>query len=105
MATFTVELRNRNSTIEVSGDEPILDAAERAGLTLPYGCRYGACITCTARLLDGDVDQSAGTALRPAHKARGYVLLCIARPRSDCILKVGAECQQDLFTHPFKNRR
>lgn len=106
MAVYRVEVRNRDRrAVEVSGDEALLDALEAAGLRLPYGCRYGACITCAARLLDGDVDQSAGTALRSAHKAQGYVLLCIARPRSDCVLEVGAEIQQDLFTNPFKNRR
>lgn len=106
MAIYRVEVRNRDRrVVEVSGEEPLLDALEAAGLRLPYGCRYGACITCAARLLDGTVDQSEGTALKPAQKAKGYVLLCIARPRSDCVIEVGAECQKGLFTNPFKNRR
>lgn len=102
MTTFTVELRNRNSTIEVASDEPILDAAESAGVTLPYGCRAGHCISCAARLVQGDVEQSKGVALTPAQEAQGYVLLCIATPRSECVVDVGAGVQRDLFVNPFK---
>ncbi|HHP7238995.1 2Fe-2S iron-sulfur cluster-binding protein [Longibacter sp.] len=103
MATYRIEVRNRDGrVVEVSGEESLLDALETAGLRLPYGCRHGACITCAARLLDGTVDQSDGKALKPAHKAAGYVLLCIARPRSDCVFEVGAACQRELFTNPFK---
>lgn len=102
--TFTIEVRNRNRTIEVSGDEPILDAAEAAGLTLPYGCRAGHCISCAARLIEGRVEQSEGVALTPAQEAQGYVLLCMASPRSDCVVEVGARVQQELFVNPFKQR-
>ena len=103
MATYRIEVRNRDRrVVEVSGEEPLLNTLEAAGLRLPYGCRHGACITCAARLLNGTVDQSDGKALKPAQKAAGYVLLCIARPRSDCVIEVGAVCQEKLFTNPFK---
>ncbi len=102
MATHRIEVRNRDRcVVQVSGEDPLLDALEAAGLCLPYGCRHGACITCAARLLDGTVDQSKGKALKPAQEAAGYVLLCIARPRSDCVIEVGAGCQEALFTNPF----
>lgn len=100
--SFTVTLRNRNCTFTVAGDEFILEAAERAGITLPYGCRAGHCITCAARLVAGDVDQSEGDALRPYQNDGGYVLLCVAYPRADCVFDVGAESQAGLFSNPFK---
>ena len=95
LRTFTIELRNRNSTIEVASDERILDAAEAAGVTLPYGCRAGHCISCAARLVEGDVEQSEGVALTPAQ----------ATPRSDCVVEVGAGAQRELFANPFKERK
>ncbi|MGQ4649252.1 2Fe-2S iron-sulfur cluster-binding protein [Lyngbya aestuarii] len=103
MKTYKVELVNRHHTVvEVASNQYILDAVEAAGLRLPVGCRYGVCITCAARLLEGEVDQSQGTVLKSAQKARGYVLLCIAYPRSDCRFEVGVESQDGLYRNPFK---
>lgn len=106
MKTYQVRLVNRdNRVVTVAENETILEAVEEAGITLPYGCRFGACVTCAARLLEGEVDQSEGVALKPAQEAMGYVLLCIATPRSDCVFEVGVECQDDLYINPFKGRR
>ncbi|HET7322759.1 MAG TPA: 2Fe-2S iron-sulfur cluster-binding protein [Halococcus sp.] len=90
-------------TIEVDADETVIDAAERTELGLPYGCLYGACGTCTGRLLDGDlVHIERARALKPHHRKAGYVLLCVAEPRSDCCIEVGAEIQADLVPNPWK---
>jgi stearoyl-CoA 9-desaturase NADPH oxidoreductase len=37
------------------GGQPILEAGEKAGATLPYGCRMGICHTCVGRLRAGQV--------------------------------------------------
>lgn len=106
MKIYQIELINRNHTIlEVAENQYILDAVEATGLRLPVGCRYGACITCAARLIEGEVDQSQGVALKPVQEAMGYVLLCIAYPRSDCKFEVGVECQDKLYRNPFKQGR
>lgn len=103
---FTVTLRNRdNHRIEVYDDENILDAAEEQDEVLPYGCRYGGCVTCAAKLIVGEVDQSEGVALKPDQIADGYVLLCVARPQSDCTIDVGVESHDTLYRNPFKNPR
>src|SRR5690242_17670959 len=76
--SYQVTLVNReNRAVTVAENETILEAVEDAGITLPYGCRFGACVTCAARLLEGEVDQSEGVALKPAQEAMGYVLLCV----------------------------
>lgn len=106
MAAHQITLVNRgHATVTVDESEILLDALEDAGYRLPYGCRFGACVTCAARLREGRVDQSKGVALKPAQEAMGYVLLCIARPLSDCVFEVGVECQDDLYINPFKGRR
>ena len=106
MAVHRVELVNRNHfVVEVAEHQPILAAVETAGLRLPVGCRYGGCITCAARLLQGKVNQSQAIALKPTQVAAGYVLLCVAYPRSNCQFEVGVESQADLYINPFKGRR
>ncbi|MUG97657.1 2Fe-2S iron-sulfur cluster binding domain-containing protein [Scytonema sp. UIC 10036] len=106
MKAYKITLVNRNNfTLEVTGDRYILDAVEAAGLRLPVGCRYGACITCAARLIEGEVEQCQAIALKPAQEAMGYVLLCIAYPRSDCKFEVGVESQYKLYVNPFKGFR
>ena len=37
------------------GEQPILVAGERAGATLPHGCRMGICHSCVGRLRSGQV--------------------------------------------------
>ena len=40
-------------------DETVLQAAMRADLMIPYGCRNGACGTCKGKIIAGDVDYGA----------------------------------------------
>lgn len=101
---FTITLANRDGqSFEVQGDTPLLDTLEQHGVSLPYGCRYGGCISCAAKLLDGEVDQSEGVALNGRQLRQGYVLLCVARPLSDCTLDVGVESHDKLYRNPFQS--
>ena len=100
--TVTITLANRNgATYAVDPRRPLLDALEAHGLSLPYGCRYGGCISCAAKLLVGEVTQKAAVALNNKQLADGYVLLCVARPVGDCTLNVGVESHDTLYRNPF----
>jgi hypothetical protein len=66
-------------------------------MSLPYGCRYGGCISCAAKLLLGEIDQRTAVALNGRQLADGYVLLCVARPLTNCIFDVGVESHDKLF--------
>ena len=69
-----ITLANRGGlSYEVDDGSPLLDALEGHGVSLPYGCRYGGCISCAAKLLDGEVDQSEGVALNGRQVRDGYV--------------------------------
>lgn len=106
MGTYNVCVRNRGGrVVEVSDDNFLLGELEDAGVVLPYGCRFGACLTCAASLVEGQVDHSKGRAfaLRPAQQQEGYVLLCVARPITDCVIDVGT--QPKLYVNPFKYPR
>lgn len=94
-------LNREGRRVAVREDETILDACNAAGIVLPVGCRYGGCITCAAKRLAGKVVQPGATALNGRQSRAGYVLLCVARPRSDCTLLVGVESHGELYRNPF----
>jgi|TARA_B100001093_G_scaffold479787_1_gene509092 ferredoxin len=99
-----VTLKNReNRTLEVAENEPILDVFESAGFILPVACRYGGCITCAAKMISGSVRQPKGTAVNKRQSRDGYVLLCVARPKEDCIFDVGVESHTTLYQNPFSS--
>lgn len=73
-------------TIDVAEDEYILEAAEDAGLNLPYDCRSGTCTTCMQMCLEGEVDQEMAFALDDEDAEKGYRLICIGSPLSEVVL-------------------
>jgi ferredoxin len=102
MEEVTITLANQGgASYRVRRGKPLLDALEAHGVSLPYGCRYGGCISCAAKLLAGEIDQRAGVALNGRQLADGYVLLCVARALSDCTLDVGVESHDKLYRNPF----
>ena len=104
MKTYQVELQNAGITLDVAEDQPIYKAALDAGVQLPIGCDYGGCITCAAKLLEGSVRQPGASALNKRQSKAGYVLLCVARPKSDCVIAVGVESHGELYENPFTGK-
>lgn len=102
MSTHTVTITNRqNARYEVSSHASLLDSLRAQGVDLPYGCQYGGCITCAAKLTSGEVDQKRQVALNNRQLAQGYVILCVARPKSDLTLEIGVESHDRLYRNPF----
>jgi CDP-4-dehydro-6-deoxyglucose reductase, E3 len=87
--TFNITLKPAERQFGVEADEPILAAAIRQGIGLPYGCRDGACGSCKSRLLEGRVVHGAHQlkALSLAEAQAGFILTCCARPQSDCVVE------------------
>jgi len=90
MATYTIQIQN-GSSFPCSEDTYILDAADETGIELPYSCRAGACSTCAAQLLAGSVDQADQSFLDDGQIEKGYTLLYVSYPLSDCTIRAGVE--------------
>ena len=74
MAIKLITIINReNKTFEVSDRKPLLQELREKGVDLPYGCEYGGCITCAAKLIDGEVDQRSQVALNNRQINNGYI--------------------------------
>jgi ring-1,2-phenylacetyl-CoA epoxidase subunit PaaE len=81
MATISVVMDGRRRSFPMAqSDVSVLDAAERAGLELPFSCRSGICATCRARITDGAAVMTHNIALEPWETEAGFVLCCQARP-------------------------
>lgn len=72
--------------IPVAEGEAIIDAAIRAGRSLPFSCRGGMCCTCRAKLVEGKVKMAVNYSLEPWETEAGYVLTCQSHPLTDRVV-------------------
>jgi ring-1,2-phenylacetyl-CoA epoxidase subunit PaaE len=79
--SFVMDGRRRSFTMRTN-DESILDAADRAGIELPFSCKAGVCATCRTKLVKGKVDLMENSALEDWELEQGFILACQARART-----------------------
>lgn len=60
----------------------VLDAAQRAGVDIPFSCKGGMCCTCRAHVSEGNAEMEVNYALEPGEVENGFVLTCQAVPTS-----------------------
>ena len=81
LATVTVVLHGRTTTVEVDPDgASVLDQVLAVRADAPYACKGGVCGTCRARCVFGAVEMDVNYALEPDELAAGVVLTCQAHP-------------------------
>ena len=88
-AVFQARLEPGGHLFCAAADEPLLQAAESAGLVIPSSCRNGTCRTCLCRLREGRVRfRVEWPGLSAEEKAEGYILACVACAATDVVLEL-----------------
>lgn len=77
--------------LEVPEDRYIMWEAEDQGYDLPYACRMGCCTACAVKVKEGSVYQPQALGVSEELKQRGFALMCVSFPTSDCVLETVAE--------------
>ena len=73
--------------VRVPVDQPLMAGARAAGIELPSSCRNGTCRSCMCRLVGGDITYCIEwPGLSADEKREGWILPCVAHPRSDVVI-------------------
>ncbi len=81
-----IKIYSENHEITVEPDEVVLQSAMRAGLDPPFSCQIGACATCRALLISGQVEMECSDALTDEEVKSGFILTCQAHPLTDDVV-------------------
>ena len=91
MRIMTAQVRIQPSGHEffVEGNDTLLEAALRSGLSLNYGCSNGNCGQCKAKLLSGQVQKTRhyDYVLSESEKNAGIVLMCCNTSVIDLVIE------------------
>lgn len=81
----TVTFAKSGKSVVADAATSLMDAGERAGVRMPFGCRMGICRTCVVDLADGHVrDLRTGVEHEPGTR----VQTCISAASGDCVLVI-----------------
>lgn len=90
MTDYTVEFVGTGESVTVSDKQTILSRCIEEGIAQEYSCRVGMCLACSAKIVEGEVEQSVAVARGlTEEEAEEYALTCMARPLSDLTLDRG----------------
>lgn len=100
---YRIQVAETQQAFFVERGETLLQAAQRAGVSLPHDCTLGGCGTCRIRLLEGQVrydEEPFG--LAPDEAAAGYALACQAQPLGDLVVSTARD--DEACAEPARHR-
>ena len=87
--SFNVSVLPSGRSFSANADEPLLAAAIRQGIGLPYGCKDGACGSCKCKKIEGAVVHGTHQlkALSAEEEANGFILTCCGVAHRDVVIE------------------
>ena len=82
----TVTFQRSGATADAPADQTVLEAAEDAGVAIPFECRSGICGQCKTRLISGRVTMESQDALTAADRTKGLILACQAHAAGEIVI-------------------
>ena len=79
---FKIEFVVSGKTVECPATKTVLEAAQEAGIVIPFSCQGGTCHTCAVKA-EGEMDCEEMLALTAGEMAQGLRLTCVGRPLGD----------------------
>jgi CDP-4-dehydro-6-deoxyglucose reductase, E3 len=97
MDSWNITLIPGDHRFHVDGEETVLEAALRAGISVGYGCRNGNCGDCQARVVSGEVRKVRrhDYVFSESEKLAGYALMCSVTPVSDLVVEMAVAERPD----------
>jgi ferredoxin-NADP reductase len=81
----TVTFQRSGKTVTADAATSLMDAGEKAGVQMPFGCRMGICESCVVGLAEGHVrDLRTGAEREPGSR----VQTCVSAASGDCVLDI-----------------
>ena len=93
-----VTIRPSGHIFFVEGNDTLLEAALRNGISLNYGCSNGNCGECKARVLSGEVKKvhAYDYVLKPAEREAGVILMCAYAPVNNVVIEASVAGARDI---------
>jgi ferredoxin-NADP reductase len=82
----SVQFQRTGTSADVPAEQTVLEAAEDAGVVIPFECRSGICGQCKTRLISGTVTMDVQDALTSSDRAKRLILACQAHAVSDIVV-------------------
>ena len=103
MHEYNIKVQFKKNTFNYlcSEDQDTFIGAEMNGMDLPSSFCLGVCTDFAPVILEGSLDQEDAVGLNDDLKKRGFVLLCVAYPKSDLNIVVRKEVEDNLYNDQF----
>jgi CDP-4-dehydro-6-deoxyglucose reductase len=96
---YKISILPTGEIFDAKPSETILEAATRAGITIPFGCQNGSCGACKSKIVSGNVflEGYQTSVLNNSEVADGWTLCCKALATEDLVIETRTQIDEGLM--------